>query len=132
MGNPGLFKINEVVVGVTATGVLFQLSSQGPFHNGRDNSEIAKMPRVARLASTYCQQRSFYPLFPPLPCLRQWPTRPSTCGSTKWKLPLQPDVLITPSKLQPSADVPRLLGAEPGAFVEGAGGGTFSQLTVRP
>ena len=61
VGNPGLFKINEVVVGVTATDVLFQLSSQELFHNGRDNSEIAKMPRVARLASHLLSQRSFYP-----------------------------------------------------------------------
>ena len=134
VGNPGLFKINEVVVGVTATDVLFQLSSQELFHNGRDNSEIAKMPRVARLASHLLSQRSFYPLFPP-------PSMSSTVADApvdlrqhgKWKLPLQPDVLITPSKLQPFArDVQGCLVLNPGHLSKGAGGGTFSQLTVHP
>ena len=51
----------------------------------------------------------------------------------KWKLPLQPDVLITPSKLQPFArDVQGCLVLNPGHLSKGAGGGTFSQLTVHP
>jgi DNA polymerase alpha subunit B len=134
VGNPGLFKVNEVVIGVTATDVLFLLSSQELFHNGRDNAPITQMPRVARLASHLLSQRSFYPLFPP-------PAMSSTVADApvdlrqhaKWALPLQPDVLITPSRLQPFArDVQGCLVLNPGHLARGQGGGTFSQLTVHP
>ena len=59
VGNPGLFAVDGAIVAVTATDVLFQLSSQEIFENKRDGAEVAALPRVARLASHLVSQRSF-------------------------------------------------------------------------
>ena len=134
VGNPGLFKLNETVVAVTATDVLFQLSSQELFVNGRDGSALATLPRVARLASHLLTQRSFYPLFPPPALAAAQAEAPVDLRQhAKWRLPVKPDVLIAPSKLQPFArDVGGCLVLNPGHLARGAAGGTFAQLTVHP
>ena len=134
VGNPGLFAVDGAVVAVTATDVLFQLSSQEIFENKRDGAEVAALPRVARLASHLVSQRSFYPLFPA-------PAMASTVAEApvdlrqhaKWRLPVAPDLLIAPSRLAPFArDVSGTLVLNPGHLAKNAGGGTFAQLAVHP
>ena len=51
----------------------------------------------------------------------------------KWRLPLAPDLLITPSKLAPFAkDVNGTLVLNPGTLAKNASGGTFAQLALHP
>jgi len=132
VGNPGLFAINEVVVGCMATDVLFQLSSTEVFENCRDGSALAAAPRVARLATHLLDQRSFFPLFPPPVLGAAHADAPVDLRQhDKWALPLRPDVLVTPSRLQPFArDVGGTLVLNPGHLAKNTAGGTFAQLTV--
>ncbi|CAM9471035.1 unnamed protein product [Phaeothamnion confervicola] len=150
VGEPAMFKINEVVVGATSTDVLFDLSCDDVSHNVGH--------RLARLTEHLLLQQSFYPLYPP-------PAPPAAVAAgsaaaangngdnanssgsgggggsvpldlrhaAKWRMPVTPDVLLLPSRLaQFARDQDGCLCVNPGRLAKGGGGGTFAHLLVHP
>lgn len=122
VSNPATLKINEVVVGVTSTDVLFHINC---------DSTSANLPpsgRLGRIAQHLINQRSYYPLFPAAQgaCL-------DLSQQECWEMPVQPDILITPSKLNPFVkDVLDSVVVNPGHLTKGTTGGTFAVLDVHP
>lgn len=121
LSNPATFSVNEVVIGITSTDVLFHLSAQ------ETNANLPPGSRLTRLAQHLLQQKSYYPLFPaPIPLdFRQ-----------DWSMPdHRPDVLILPSRLKALAS-PLLkdstLVINPGRLVKGLSGGSFAKMTIAP
>jgi DNA polymerase alpha subunit B len=123
VGNPSLLTINEVVVAVTSTDVLMQLGKE----------EVALRPvasnRIDRLVDHLLLQQSFYPLYP-APADAPLDLR----FNDKWRLPLSPDLLVTPSRLATFAKrLPNgTLALNPGQLAKGGAGGTYAVLTVHP
>jgi DNA polymerase alpha subunit B len=122
VSNPATLKINELVIGVTSTDVLFHINC---------DSTSANLPgsgRLARMAQHLIQQRSYYPLFPAAKgaCL-------DLSQQECWEMPVQPDILIVPSKLNPFVkDVMDSVVVNPGALTKNTTGGTFAVLDVHP
>jgi DNA polymerase alpha subunit B len=125
VSNPALLCIGELVIGVSSTDVLFDL--------GRE--EIAQNPvssnRITRLAEHLVMQQSFYPLFP---TSGQDAVPLDMRFNDQWRLPVSPDILITPSKLATFARPLRngTLAVNPGQLARGVGGGTFADFTIFP
>ena len=156
VGNPGLFRVNELLVGCTSHDILKQLSG----------AELQRREpgadRLGRLAGHVIGQRSFYPLFPPAPgaCLDT-----QVAGRYPQALDLgavgTPDLLLLPSDLNPFAKNVKsapagaeiedgalggaakgaagesggsagLLCLNPGRLARGPTGGTYARLRVQP
>ena len=109
--NPVTISLNETLVGISASDVLYNLrSEENVVGKPKDNSLLSRLPRHL------IQQRHFYPLFPP----GDRTTLPKTgteCGVAtgmpldvsylklgEW-LNVRPDLLITPSTLPPFGKV---------------------------
>jgi DNA polymerase alpha subunit B len=122
VSNPATIKVNEVVIGVTSTDVLFHINC---------DSTSANLPpsgRLSRIAQHLIQQRSYYPLFPAAKgaCL-------DLTQQELWEMPVQPDILITPSKLNPFAkEIMNSVVVNPGALTKNTTGGTYAVLDVHP
>ncbi|EKX53416.1 DNA polymerase alpha subunit B, partial [Guillardia theta CCMP2712] len=120
MGNPCMFRINEVVVGVTTTDIVRHICGC--------ESSISNGDRISRVINHLIQQKSFYPLFPPAEGAQ-------LAMSNYHHLEFQntPDVLIVPSHLcayaKRASDV---LCVNPGRLVKGNTAGTFAKLTIHP
>ncbi|XP_077227230.1 DNA polymerase alpha 2 [Tasmannia lanceolata] len=133
LANPGIFNVNEVIVGCCTVDILKQLSSE----------EIWRMPadkpssdRMGRLATHLLSQRSFYPLYPPSIGV------PLDLSLAPEALQISsiPNILILPSDLAPFMKVLSLgepndvtgskscLCVNPGRLAKGIGGGTFVEL----
>jgi DNA polymerase alpha subunit B len=121
--NPAMFRLNEVLFGVTSADVLFDLSSNEASAGGGGN-------RLARLADHLLLQQSFYPVQPaPAASAAQLEPR----QQARWRMPLTPDVLLLPGKLTTFArDVRGCLCINPGHLARGTSGGTFAQITIHP
>jgi len=121
--NPCMFRINEVLFGVTSNDALFALSSDEVSLNVGAN-------RLARLAAHLLQQQSFCPQFPvPQNALAQLDMR----HARHWQMKTSPDVLICPSKLTFMArDVLGTLVVNPGLLTKGVNGGTYAELNIHP
>ena len=159
VGNPGLFRVNELLVGCTSHDVLKHLSAAELQRGQAPGSD-----RLGRLAGHLLGQRSFYPLFPPAPgaCLDS-----QVAARYPQALDLgaagTPDLLILPSDLNPfakrircapmeaaaaghegplreaargAASAPggagELVCLNPGRLARGPTGGTFARLRVQP
>lgn len=126
VGNPSLLQINEVVVAVTSTDVLMHLGKE----------EIAQRPvasnRIERLVEHMVLQQSFYPLYP-APVASDAPPLDMRFND-KWRMPVSPDLLLTPSRLATFARrLPNgTLAVNPGQLSKGSAGGTYATLTVQP
>ncbi|MCO5578485.1 hypothetical protein L7F22_032327 [Adiantum nelumboides] len=133
LGNPGVFSVNELVIGCCTIDALRHLSSE----------EASRVPlgatsdRLARLASHIIGQRSFYPLYPPPAGVPLDLSR----SSEALQLPQQVDILVTPSDLSPfvkplslpvkeSQAGSKTLCINPGRLAKGMYGGTFTDMVV--
>ena len=121
VSNPCTFRINEIVVGVTSTDAIFHMSAD------ETNANLEPGSRLGRIAQHLVQQRSFYPLFPPSANL-------DLRRMHEWTMPVQPDLLIVPSKL--TSFVRTVLEStvvvNPGHLSRGTTGGTYALMDVHP
>ena len=111
--NPVTISLNEIVVGITAQDILWDLRREEVKVGRTKESEL-----MARLPRHLIQQRHFFPLFPPgdrssLPrtgteegVATGMPIDVSYLKLGEW-LNVRPDMLITPSALSPFAKVHR-------------------------
>eukprot|EP00606_Chrysophyceae_sp_TOSAG23-5_P000268 GSChrysophyteH2.ASY1.ANO1.1373.1 assembled CDS len=123
MPNPCMFRVNEVLFGVTSCDALFSLSSDEVSQNIGTN-------RLDRLAAHLLQQQSFAPQFPaPANVTAQLDLR----HAKHWHMKTSPDVLIVPSKLAYMArEVVGTLVVNPGHLTKGSNGGTYAELNIHP
>lgn len=121
--NPCTLKINEIVVGVTSTDVVFHLSGD------ETNANLEPGSRLARISQHMLQQRSYYPLFPSFPM-----TNLDFKHMDQWKMPCQPDLFIVPSKLtgfaRPVLD--STLVVNPGNLSRDSTGGSYAVIEIHP
>eukprot|EP00970_Alexandrium_tamarense_P000673 scaffold71_cov174-Alexandrium_tamarense.AAC.7 len=123
VSNPCTLKINELSVGVTSSDVLFHISSD------ETNANLPPGGRLTRIAQHLIQQRSYYPLFPAAKgaCL-------DLSRSDEWEMPVQPDILIVPSKLTTFARkvLDTTVVVNPGELTKNTTGGTYAVIDVHP
>jgi len=133
--NPCTLHINDIVVGVTSTDILFQMSSDGC------DDGLPPGSRLGRVAGHLVRQGSYYPLFPSAAGVPLDMTK-----SSEWEMPYRPDVLIVPSRLASFArpvggdTVPggvmkgissTTVAVNPGELTKGSAGGTYARIDVR-
>jgi DNA polymerase alpha subunit B len=134
--NPCTLHINDIVVGVTSTDILFQMSSEGC------DDGLPPGSRLGRVAGHLVRQGSYYPLFPSAVGVPLDLTK-----SSQWEMPYKPDVLIVPSRLasfaRPVGGDTALLGGvmkdpssttvavNPGELTKGLAGGTYARIDIR-
>eukprot|EP00804_Cyclotella_cryptica_P020766 CCRYP_016600-RA/>CCRYP_016600-RA protein AED:0.02 eAED:0.02 QI:214/1/1/1/1/1/2/151/650 len=123
VSNPCTLKINEIVIGVTSTDILFHINCDSA------NANLPPTGRLTRIAQHLIQQRSYYPLFPAAKgaCL-------DLTSAEKWEMPVQPDILIVPSKLNPFVKevMEGTVVVNPGALTKNSTGGTYAVMDVHP
>lgn len=132
--SPATFRVHGVVIAATTADVLFDLSAHEIARGQPQGSD-----RLARLAGHLVQQRSFYPVFPPSrTCPMDYSLRDHLV------MPVEPQLLITPSKLATFAKIASVPAEEvggkpskvvcvnPGAVARGKGGGTFAMVHFNP
>lgn len=124
VSNPCTLQINDVTVGVTSTDVLFHISSD------ECNANLAPGTRLSRIAQHLIQQRSYYPLFPAPKGMASL----DLARSTQWEMPVQPDILITPSKLASFARKvsDSTIVVNPGELTKNTTGGTYAEIDIHP
>eukprot|EP00934_Nitzschia_sp_Nitz4_P000882 Nitzschia sp. Nitz4//scaffold260_size33533//31032//33312//NITZ4_007884-RA/size33533-augustus-gene-0.47-mRNA-1//1//CDS//3329544698//882//frame0 len=125
LSNPCTFKLNEVVVGVTSTDVVFHTSIE------ETNGNLEPGSRLRRISQSLLQQRSYYPLFPP-PLAN--PTNLELSQMKNFEMPCIPDVCIIPSKLSPFASNVQdgTVMINPGHLSKGTTGGTYGIFEIHP
>lgn len=131
--NPCTLRINDLTIGLTSTDVLLHMSQD------EANANLEPGSRMSRLAQHLVQQRSYYPLFPP-PAPSSAAAGATTAPNLDlahaegWSMPVQPDVLLVPSKLAAFARpvLDRTVAINPGAISRGTTGGTYAVLDVHP
>eukprot|EP00581_Thalassiosira_minuscula_P019634 CAMPEP_0183723324 /NCGR_PEP_ID=MMETSP0737-20130205/14933_1 /TAXON_ID=385413 /ORGANISM="Thalassiosira miniscula, Strain CCMP1093" /LENGTH=749 /DNA_ID=CAMNT_0025953585 /DNA_START=59 /DNA_END=2308 /DNA_ORIENTATION=- len=123
VSNPCTLRINDVTVGITSTDVLFHISSD------ECNANLPPGTRLTRIAQHLVQQRSYYPLFPAAKGASLDLGR-----SKEWEMPVQPDILIAPSKLASFARkvLDATIVVNPGELTKNTTGGTYAVVDVHP
>merc|ERR1712238_522780 len=125
VSNPSTIQLNDVTIGVTSTDALLHLSTE------EINANLPPGSRLTRLAEHFLEQRSYYPMYPP----------PANFGMNvdvmkreAYSIPVQPDLLILPSKLTSFAkDVKAgTVVINPGHLVRGTVGGTYAMVDLHP
>mmetsp|Transcript_658 Transcript_658/g.808 ORF Transcript_658/g.808 Transcript_658/m.808 type:complete len:763 (+) Transcript_658:75-2363(+) len=128
VSNPSTIQINEVSFGFTSTDTFMHLSTESINH------KLPPGTRLIRLAEHAVKQQSYYPIYPP----------PSGAGKEinldvtqrdAYTMPVQPDVLVLPSRLTPLAtDIVNgdTIAVNPGLLVKGATGGTYAIMEIHP
>ena len=127
VSNPSTVKINEVTIGFTSLDAYMHMSMETV------NSKLPPGSRLTRLAEHFVKQRSYYPIFPPA----TGNGRDFNLDITKseaFSMPVQPDVLILPSRLTCTAmDISNgTTVVNPGHLVKGAIGGSFAVMDIHP
>jgi DNA polymerase alpha subunit B len=127
VSNPSTIKINEVTIGLTSTDALMHLSTE------EINQNLPPGTRICRLAEHFIHQQSYYPIFPP-PSVGGTRVNLDVNMRSGYSLPVQPDILLLPSKLTCLAkDVAGgTIAINPGHLVKGAVGGTFAVIDIHP
>jgi DNA polymerase alpha subunit B len=123
VSNPCTLQINEVVLGITSTDVLFHMNGQ------EINAHLEPGTRLGRIAQHMLLQRSYYPLFPPAPGVHvDWKFR------HQFQMCRKPDILVTPSMLMGFARTVSdgTLVVNPGHLVKDTTGGTYAMVEVHP
>lgn len=123
VSNPCTLKINELVIGVTSTDTLFDVSVNETSANLEPGS------RLVRISAHMLQQRSYYPLFPSAPSVNL-----DLKHMNKWSMPCKCDLLILPSKLMPFARtvLESTIVINPGRLSLATTGGTCAIMDVYP
>jgi len=123
VSNPCTLQINDVTIGVTSTDVLFHISSD------ECNANLAPGTRLTRIAQHLIQQRSYYPLFPAAKGASL-----DLSKAKQWEMPIQPDILIVPSKLASFARsvAESTIVVNPGELTKNTTGGTYAVMDVHP
>ena len=123
VSNPCTLRINDVTVGVTSTDVLFHISSD------ECNANLPPGTRLSRIAQHLVQQRSYYPLFPAAKGASLDLSR-----MKDWEMPVQPDILIVPSKLNSFARkvLDTTIVVNPGELTKNTMGGTYATIDIHP
>mmetsp|Transcript_38557 Transcript_38557/g.115710 ORF Transcript_38557/g.115710 Transcript_38557/m.115710 type:complete len:512 (-) Transcript_38557:165-1700(-) len=127
--NPCTLRINELTIGVTSTDVLLHMSQD------EANANLEPGSRMTRLAQHLVQQRSYYPLFPPpAPGPGISPPNLDLKRMDGYSMPVQPDVLLVPSRLAAFARpvLGRTVAINPGLLSRGTTGGTYAVMDVHP
>ena len=154
--NPATFRLNEVLVGATASDPLFAIAG---CEAGAGPGGGVRGDRMGGLAGALLEQRCFYPAYPPAPGACLDARRARGCGGVgassgpaglAFPGEASPDVLLLPSDLAPFARLATAAapapaaGAEPAAAVKavavnpgravrpGGGGGSVAWLDVAP
>jgi DNA polymerase alpha subunit B len=124
VSNPCTLQINELIVGVTSTDVLFHVSAE------ETNANLESGSRMARIAQHMVMQRSYYPLFPAFHSVDVDLKR-----ADRFRMPCSPDLLLLPSKLapfcKPIVDQGTLV-VNHGHLTRDAAGGTYAIIEVHP
>lgn len=123
MSNPCTFKINEIVVSVTSVDILLEMGIT------ETNANLPPGSRLEHLAKNMLLQQSFYPLFPP-----SLEMNIDLKKLGQFSMPFQPDILITPSKLNPFARtvLDSTIVVNPGLLTKAGTGGTYATMQVHP
>jgi len=123
VSNPCTLKINELVVGVTSTDVLFHIGAD------ETNANLPPGSRLERISQHLIQQRSYYPLFPAAPMMNM-----DLKKMDQWKMPIRPDLLILPSKLTSFARtvLDSTVVVNPGHLSRDTVGGSYATMEVHP
>ncbi|XP_052184323.1 uncharacterized protein LOC127796292 isoform X2 [Diospyros lotus] len=132
LANPGIFSANKVKVGCCTVDILRHLSGE----------EISKNPpggskqRLSRLANHILNQRSFYPLYPPM----EGTPLDFSLAPEALQISSIPDILILPSDLAHFVKVlsigegeeqMKYICVNPGRLARGEGAGFFVELNYR-
>jgi DNA polymerase alpha subunit B len=139
--NPCTFSINEVLVSLASTDVLFHLRREEVFQRADEAEPDPSTPAsgnpqgdaMANLVRHVLGQRNFYPIFPAPEAL----AHEVNLDLTHWNMlrlaETAPDVLILPSKLKHfSKAVDSTLAVNPGHLARASTAGTFAKLTIHP
>ncbi len=134
VSNPSTFVIGGLVFAATSTDVLYQMmrdecTSLKPATPGGG----PKVDKIVRVAQHLLEQRSFFPMFP-APASEAEAAVPLEMNQL-WHLglPVQPDVLLVPSKLKTFAKARgSCLVVNPGNLTRGNTGGTFARFFIFP
>ena len=121
--NPCTLKINELVIGITSTDVLFHISAE------ETNAHLELGSRLGRIAQHMLQQKSYYPLFPSGPMVNL-----NLKFMDQWSMPCRPDLLILPSRLSYFARtvLDGTVVVNPGYLTRETNGGTYAMMHVQP
>jgi len=139
--NPCSFSINEVLVSLASTDVLFHLRREEVFQRAEEAEPDPSVPSssnpqgdpMANLVRHVLTQRNFYPIFPAPEAL----AHEVNLDVTHWNMlrleETAPDILILPSKLKHfSKVVDSTLAVNPGHLARASSAGTFAKLTIHP
>ena len=123
VSNPCTLKINELVLSITSVDVLLHLGLT------EASANLPPGSRMERLSQHLLQQQSFYPLFPPYKG-----TNIDLKKMAQFSMDRQPDIIITPSKLNPFARtvLEQTLVVNPGVLAKADTGGTYATIQVHP
>ncbi|MCJ1247379.1 DNA-directed DNA polymerase alpha subunit pol12 [Trapelia coarctata] len=139
VSNPVTISLNEVVIGISAQDILYDLRQQEVLvGRPKETNMLARLPRHV------IQQRHFYPVYPPVN--RTNLPKPGTEEGIATGMPLdvsylklgewlnvRPDVLIMPSALTPFAKViESVLVLNPGSVSKKTAAGTYAQMAIHP
>jgi DNA polymerase alpha subunit B len=123
VSNPCTLRINETVVGLTSTDVLFHMNGE------ETNANLEPGSRLGKISQHMIMQRNYYPLFPPHASVNV-----DYKFMDRMQMPVKPDLLVLPSKLAPFARVvaESTVVVNPGHLVRGTTGGTFAMVEIHP
>merc|ERR1712238_357881 len=125
VSNPSTIQLNDFIIGVTSTDALLHLSTE------EVSANLSPGSRLTRLAEHFLEQRSYYPMNPPP---SNFSMNVDVTKREAYSIPVQPDLLILPSKLTSFAkDVKGgTVVINPGHLVRGTVGGTYALVDLHP
>jgi len=125
VSNPSTIQLNDFIIGVTSTDALLHLSTE------EVSANLPPGSRLTRLAEHFLEQRSYYPMNPPP---SNFSMNVDVTKREAYSIPVQPDLLILPSKLTSFAkDVKGgTVVINPGHLVRGTVGGTYAMVDLHP
>lgn len=123
MSNPCTIKINEIVIGIVAQDVLFDISAD------ETNANLEPGSRLSRICQHMLHQRSYYPLFPGSPN-----SNLNLKQMKHWRIPCSLDLLIAPSKLTAFARQvsDHTIAINPGHLCRETTGGQYAVIEIHP
>lgn len=129
MPNPAIFAINQVIIALTSSDILFDLSAYEISRQGSSATDGLTMDRMSRLCKHLLDQRHFYPLYPSNPST---PIKNGFCLDGM-SIPVSPDILILPSQHRCFVkNVEGVLCINPGKTCRSLNGGTIAKLVIHP
>ncbi|SZF02513.1 unnamed protein product [Blumeria hordei] len=139
VGNPMILSLNEIVLGISSQDILTHLRISEVTNNLPNDSSL-----LARLPKYLIDQRSFFPVFPPV-SRENLPKTGTSSGiptgamldTSYLKLGeiinVRPDILIVPSALPAFAKViESVVTINPGYASKRKGAGTYAKVTIQP